>query len=218
MSVIADVSVPGESFALHETLATAPETTVEAERLATHSAEWVMPFLWTTGGDSGAFHEAVQGDSTVDTATIIEETDDSRLYKIVWEQEIVDLIEEIIDQEATILEAKASEDVWRLKLRFAEEELVSSFQNHFLEQGHEFEVNHLSSPTTSRQGEFGLTKEQHDALVTAIREGYFEIPRSTTNQELADALGISSNATSQRIRRASANLIRNTLIIDTDEE
>ncbi len=218
MSITADVSIPTKSFALHETLTAVPEATIEAERLATHSAEWVMPFLWMTGGDSETFYEELRTDSTVVNATIIEETNDSTLYRIVWENEIIEIINEMIDQDATILEAKATGDVWRLKVRFAEKELVSSFRNYFVERGYEFEVNHIISPANSRQSEFGLTKQQYEALVTATQNGYFDIPRSVTNEELAEILGISSNATSQRIRRASANLVRNTLIIGADTE
>lgn len=218
MSIIASVTVPSQSFALHETLSTAPDTSIEAERLATHSTEEVLPFLWTTGGDAVSFHEAIQDDPTVVTATIVEETDESRLYQITWDEAFIDFINEIIDQHATILEAKATNTSWQLQLRFTEEHLVSSFQDHFTERGYEFEVNQLYSPTSSRQREYGLTPEQYDTLVTAVQKGYFNIPRSITNTELADTLGISSNATSQRIRRASTNLIQNTLIIGTDEE
>ncbi|WP_458187538.1 helix-turn-helix domain-containing protein [Haladaptatus sp. NG-WS-4] len=218
MSIIADISVSARSFALSKTLTAVPETTVEAERLATHSAEWVMPFLWTTSDEPTTFHEVIQDDPTVETASIIEETEESTLYQVVWVESFVELINEIIDQDATILEAKATGNVWNLKLRFAEKRDVSSFRDYFAERGHEFEVNHLSSPKLSRQGTFGLTEEQYDTLITAVQTGYFDVPRSTTNEELADTLGISSNATSQRIRRASANLVRNTLLLDTGEE
>ncbi|UPM45293.1 helix-turn-helix domain-containing protein [Halocatena salina] len=62
-----------------------------------------------------------------------------------------------------------------------------------------------------------MTAIQRDTLATALREGYFNVPRALTIEELSDVLGISSNAASQRIRRASDSLIQATIVIDAGE-
>lgn len=217
MSVIADFTVPADSFTLHQALTAEPEMTVEAERLASHSAEWLFPFHWATGGDFETFHEAMEDDPTVANATAIEESEDSVLYQIEWSDEIIDLVTEITDQHASIIEAKAHGEKWRLQLRFAEEGGISTFQEHFEERGRSFEVNRIYRPSAPRQREFGLTAEQRDALVTAFQKGYFTVPRALSIEELADVLNISSNAVSQRIRRGSATLIQHTLTIGTGE-
>lgn len=217
MSVVTDFTVDAESFALSHTLSAEPDMVVEAERLASHSTEWVFPFHWISGGDFTAFDEAIADDPTVSDATIIEKADDSVLYQIEWSDAFTQLIIDIIDQHANILHAEARDEQWRLKLRFAKEHQVSSFQEYFAEAGREFTVNKIYHPTSSRQREYGLTAEQHDTLVTAFDKGYFTVPRDISMEELADALGISSNAVSQRLRRATANLIKHTLTIGTDE-
>ncbi len=217
MSVVADFTVPAQSFALAQALTAEPDMTVEAERQATHSSEWVLPFLWASGGESETFHDAMRDDPTVANATVIEEAGESILYQIEWDNEIVNLINEIIDQHANILQAKAKGETWRLHLRFAEDTQVSSFQAHFDKQGRTFTVNKLSTPTAPRQREYGLTAIQRDTLATALREGYFNVPRALTIEELSDVLGISSNAASQRIRRASDSLIQATIVIDAGE-
>lgn len=217
MSVVADFTVSAKSFTLSQTLTAEPDMIVEAERLATHSTEWALPFLWASGGDFETFHEAMQDDPTVANATVIEESGDSVLYEVEWSDEIINIIDEIINQHANILRAKAHSETWRLQLRFAEDKLVSSFQEHFSEQGRTFTVNKLSHPTAPRQREYGLTAVQRDTLATALHEGYFNVPRDLTIEELADTLGISSNAASQRIRRASASLIQDTIVIGAGE-
>lgn len=216
MSVVTDVSVPTDSFALQEALAANPEVAVEAEQLAFHSPEWTLPFLWASGDDSEAFLAAIAADRTVESVSIIERVDGEALYKVRWIQEVLDLITEMIDHHAVILEAKASDGRWKLKLRFAEDRYLSSFRNHFAERGLPFEVHSLYHPTAPRQREYGLTPEQYETLVTAIRAGYFNIPRAVSLEELAAELGVSSNAASQRIRRASDNLVRATLTIGLD--
>ena len=213
MSVIADVTVPTESFALHRALTTEPDVRVEAERLATHSVEWVLPFLWMTDGDFETFHRAILDDPTVADASVAEKFDDSVLYKVEWDDAVTELVTAIIDQHANVLEAKAHGESWRLRMRFSEDEQVSSFQRHFANRGYSFEVNQIYHPSAPRQREFALTSAQRDTLVTAYRNGYFNVPRDVSITELARSLGISSNATSQRIRRGTNNLIRHTLLV-----
>lgn len=213
MSVIADVTIPTESFALGEALREHEDLTVEAERLASHSPEWALPFLWTSDVDADAFLEALRDDPTVEDASVVEAVDGEVLYKVRWTDDVLQLITEIIDQHASILEASATEGSWRLLLRFAEEGQVSTFQEHFAERDHAFDVHRIAHPGAPREREFGLTTEQRDALVAALEQGYFEVPREHTIEDLAEELDLSSNAVSQRLRRGSANLIRHTLTV-----
>lgn len=124
----------------------------------------------------------------------------------------------MVDHHAAISEAKARDGQWNLTLRFAEEDMISDFQEYFRETGRRFEVNRLEHPSEPRQREFGLTKEQYEALVLAVRHGYFQIPRTTDVERLGAELDISANAVSQRLRRGSGTLVRNALVVDDDTE
>jgi predicted DNA binding protein len=216
MSVIGTFTVPADAFALGRALASDSTVTLEAERLATHNTDTVLPFLWATGGDLAAFRGALEADPTVERATIAEELDRSALYQIQWSEEFKMLIDDMIDHHATILEATADADGWRLKLRFVEEGHVSLFQKYFADNDRNFELRRLYHPKGPREREFDLTPEQRETLVVALREGYFDVPRGISIEELGERLGVSANAVSQRIRRASANLIRNALTIDSE--
>lgn len=218
MSVIGDFTVPADSFALREALAAEPDVTVRADRLATHSTMEVLPFLWASGNSLDGFHEALVEDPTVEDVTVAEQAENGVLYKIEWSDEFIDLIDEMVDHHAAIVEAKARGDSWRLKLRFAEDGMVSEFQNYFRRKGRQFEVHQLYHPSGARQREFDLTNDQYDTLLTALREGYFDIPRDTTTDELGELLGISANAVSQRLRRGSHALLENALTIDSESE
>lgn len=218
MGVVADFRIPSESFLLPEALAAEPSATVEAERLASHSTEWVLPFHWVADADFERFHEAMEGDPTVDDVAVTEDTGDSVLYRVEWADELIELITEITDRHATILEAKAHDENWRIQLRFAKEDQVSSFRDHFSDRGRSFEVEKIYHPTAPRQREYGLTAEQRDTLVTAFERGYYNVPRDVDMEGLADALGVSSNAVSQRLRRGSSNLVRHTVALGADEK
>jgi hypothetical protein len=46
MSVVGDFRIPAGSFALEHALSATPGTRIEADRMASHSPEEVIPFLW----------------------------------------------------------------------------------------------------------------------------------------------------------------------------
>ena len=204
MSIIGEFSIPASSFALEEALAEYPSAVVEAERMATHSTMEVIPFLWSTGVDAEAFHAAFEADPSVESAIISENADDGVLYKMAWHERFRDLIDSIVDHHGSLVEATATDGTWYLKLRFAEEGPVTEFQDHFREEGRDFEVERLYQPSRPRQREYDLTPEQRDTLVAAYEAGYFDVPRSSSTADLAADLGISANAVSARLRRGLA--------------
>ncbi|WP_436928455.1 helix-turn-helix domain-containing protein [Halosimplex halobium] len=53
----------------------------------------------------------------------------------------------------------------------------------------------------------GLTDAQREAIRTAYRLGYFEIPRTATLDDVAAELGISASSCSERLRRAQTHLV-----------
>lgn len=217
MSVIGEFSIPAASFALGDALAEHPEIVVDAERMATHSTMQVMPFLWATGGDGDAFLDALERDSTVEEVSISEKTDDGVLYKVRWNEEFSDLIDSIVDHHGAMLGATGGDGEWHLKLRFAQESHVTEFQDYFHGHGRTFEVHRLYRPSAPRQREYDLTADQYDTLVTAYDAGYFDVPRTTSTEDLAAKLDVSANAISARIRRASSNLVGSTLILGDGE-
>jgi len=217
MSVIGEFTIPAESFVLEQTLSATPDLLIEVDRLASHGPEQVFPFLWMNRDDGEEFQQVLQTDPTVSSVAIAEQTDSHVLYLITWVQEFRELIEEIVDHHAAIIQATAQNDQWQLQLRFAGEDQVTEFQQHFRDKGTPFTVRSISRPEDSRQPKYGLTAEQHDTLVTAVREGYFQVPRTTTAEAVGNTLDISANAVSQRLRRGVDTLVRNTLVMSDDQ-
>lgn len=52
-----------------------------------------------------------------------------------------------------------------------------------------------------------LTERQRSALEVAYRSGYFEWPRRSSGEEVADSLGVSSSTFHQHVRRAEQRLL-----------
>ena len=52
-----------------------------------------------------------------------------------------------------------------------------------------------------------LTERQETLFDLAVREGYYEVPRETTHQELAEELGLSTGTVSERLQRIESRLV-----------
>lgn len=215
MSVITEFTIPAGAFALEHTFDEVPELTLEIERLATHSREWIMPFLWATDGDMDALEQALADDPSIDEYKRLNDADDVGEFNVEWRDDVQELIDQIVDQHGIMQEAEAANGTWYLKLKFIDREALDEFQTYFRERGYEFELQRLYDGADPKEREYDLTPEQRETLLTALEMGYFSIPRDTQIQELADALEISTNAVSQRLRRAVENLTTNTLLVAT---
>lgn len=215
MSIIVEVTLPGDTFGLGHALAAAPSVSVSAERLASHAQTEALPYLWGVDGadDLDTLETAADEDDTVEALECIDQSDPARLYHVSWSEAVRERLESLLDGHGVILEANAKADTWYLKFRFNTHRDVQAFKYQFDDIGVEATVERLFSPTTARQGEYNLTARQQRALLAAFEQGYFNMPRDVEMRELAEEFGISTNAMSERLRRAVSTLVQNTIDI-----
>lgn len=141
MSVITEFTIPAEAFALQRTFEVVPDVTIEVERLATHSREWIMPFLWATSDDIDSVADALRADPSVDTVQQVDSDGSVGQFKIEWIEDFQTLIDDIVDQHGIMQEAEAKDGMWYLKLKFVDQDTVSEFQNYFHGRAYEFECS-----------------------------------------------------------------------------
>lgn len=69
---------------------------------------------------------------------------------------------------------------------------------------------HPYDPTTRRR--FAeLTERQQEVLCTAVRTGYYRVPRETTHEDLAEELNCCASTVGQHLRRIEAQLVASIL-------
>lgn len=209
---VATFSLPAQGFALGHTLEATPDMTVAAERVAAHGTVQVMPCLWVTGGDFGTFDAALAADPTVERIIETEAFDDEAYYQVEWSDSVGEFVDALIDSEGSVLEAKASDGIWDLRIRFASREQLDRFQEYLARHDHPFQLRNLFEPRFPRQERGQLTGRQRDALVTAVEQGYYRIPRDVALDELAESLEISRQAASERLRRGIDQLVTSVLL------
>lgn len=212
-SVVAEIRVPAERVVLADALSAAPEVVVEFEQFVP-TGSTPTPFLWAVGAEGTRFEAVVGTDPTVSEVRLVDAVDGDNLLRVEWVDGDDSLLGWFEEGDERILRAVGQDDEWFLETRFAEREALSAFQQHCERRDVDFDLLRLYETRAPKLGRYDLTGLQRDALVTALEMGYFDVPRRATLAEVADELGLSPNAVSERIRRSEANPFRSALTTD----
>lgn len=213
MSVIAEYTVQSDELVLSTTLSTI-SVRLELERTVAIDPERPILFAWLKG-DLAAFDDAVGDDPTVSDVEVLSEVDNARLYRLqVAEQTGLVLYDQWARLGAERLELHHEAGRWHVRTRFPDRETLRDYRTFLDDNDVSFTLKRLYGSEKTDDRETELTDEQREALRLAHHSGYFDIPRTTTAAELADELGISNQAVSERLRRGYAALVEETLDIE----
>lgn len=217
MSVILEFSVESDEFTLGQVLSEPPSMRVELERIVP-TGNTVMPFLWVTGEDFEAFEENVVAHPAIDEIVALDKVQDSTLYRLTWRGVEDDLIRGITETEGTVLEASGDRG-WEFRLRLLDHDRLSAFYNYCTDHGISLHIDrtYTVAERTESVNRFGLTQEQREALLLGLRKGYFDTPSEASLSELADELGVSQQATSDRIRRGTKQVLGEVLLSSSSD-
>lgn len=217
MSVIAEIRIPSADFELGRILTVEGMSSIELESLVP-TGEATVPLFWIHNTTRDPFVEHVQRHPTVNSAVEVEVFDDRTLFRLDWDAHRDHVFRGITEHEGQLLSAVGTPDAWKFELRFPSHEAFSDFSAHCADAQVVLEVTRVYNPTDPEAGPwYGLTEPQREAIHLAVRRGYYDIPRGCTTQELADALGISDQAVTERLRRAIATLVTYTLVTGEGE-
>jgi predicted DNA binding protein len=210
---VAEIQLSLEDFALEETIRAVDGFQCQVERVVANTDGEVMPFLWIDAPGADDLEAILENDETVDNVRLLADVDDEEFYQMDWIQRIDALIQILVKEDGTILSARGDENGWQLRVLFPDRESLSRTNDYCRSNGIRFQLRAVYSLDEGRQGRFGLTDDQQDALELAFKRGYYDIPREADMMALADELGVSHQALSERLRRAHRSLVENTVVI-----
>lgn len=215
MVVIADITVSSGTFPLGRVLDEFPDVEIELERIVPLQ-EAIVPLFWIGNVEHEAIKKCLLEHSKTKTVDVLTVNEEKTLFEVRWSADINGLIGALVDNRARILEATGTADQWDFRLRFATHDDLSSFNMALTNAGIPVTLNRIYNPSLP-DDESSLSVDQRKLLRTAYREGYFEVPRRTTQTQLADSMEISDSAISQRLRRGIKTLVGQTLFNDDDD-
>ncbi|WP_158237440.1 helix-turn-helix domain-containing protein [Halegenticoccus soli] len=214
MSVILEFEVATSNFELGKVLERHPETYVEVERIVPLS-ESILPLFWVYGEGRNDVDRTLRAEPLVNQVKRLDSLEDRTLYSIEWSPKVNSLVRAILDSGATLVSARGSAARWRLELRFENHADLSGFQRYCADHDIPLDVKRVYDPATpDTLPWYGLTRTQREALAAAFEAGYFDVPRRSTLSGVAERLGVSDQAASERIRRGTKKLVSNTLVVD----
>lgn len=218
MSIIAEFEVPATDFELGQILAVEELSTIELESLVPVGTGTV-PLFWIHNSTRESFVKSIQGHGSVNSANAIDEFEDRTLFTLDWDANQDSLFSAIETTGGQLLSAIGTADRWKFELRFSDHQSLSGFRERCDEMGIAIKPTQVYNPTSPEAGPwYGLTEPQREALVLAVGWGYYDIPRGCTTKELADELGISDQAVTERLRRAIGSLVTNTVMTGHEEK
>lgn len=214
MSLFGEFHVPAEEFTFHETFLTEPSTVIEIERVVA-TDELLTPYFWVSKIAPAEFEAAAREDSSIDRLHRLDEYEEATMYRAEWTDHVETLVYAYTHIGAAIVGAEGQDSEWVLRMRFDDREKLDEFNEYLNDNDVSFDLRQLYEITHPRTGsQFGLTRKQTEALTTAWEQGFFELPREATMEEVADELGIAPQSLSDRLRRAQNKLIEDALRVE----
>jgi predicted DNA binding protein len=212
MAVIAHLRIPAESFELGRILELETGSTIELETMVP-LGEKAVPFFSVSEDVRGSFEKSVQNHPSVENIVEVSHHDDERLYSLDWNVTRDVFFQGVLELDGQLLNATGTTTQWEFELRFPTHDALSAFQEYCSNAHIPLEVGRIYNPVRPGTGMwYGLTAAQRRTLTRAVEGGYYSIPRRTSTKDLAETLGISDQAVTERLRRAIVALVENTLI------
>jgi len=212
MTVAAVINVPAEEFLLSDVISSTGDIRIEFEPVVPVCSVDVTR-LWVAGSPTDEVDQAFQAATDVRSYRIAETENELTLVYVEWRDALGGLSDVLIETEAAMLAATWNSDQWTIRLRFAARDELSTFYRQCAKREIALDIRCLSNAEEieSQRVHPNLSNAQYETLRVAVEKGYFAIPRKITLQELADELGVSDTAASQRLRRGLTTLLTATL-------
>lgn len=212
MAIEAAFTIDQTEFPLSGVFEELPDATVELDRVVPTS-DAVIPYFWIRAEGMDGLETDLEDDAGVEGIKIIDEVEDHTFLRIAWDFSHESVLTAIVNTDVTLLSGIGEEEQWTFEFRSREQEDVSEFQTYCREHDIPIELTELHALSSLRSDrEYDLTEGQQRALLLAYNRGYFDTPRSATQNDLADELGISHQAVSSRLQRGIRRLVASTLV------
>jgi hypothetical protein len=201
---------------LRRSLSAAPGMRVRVEHLDASAVLPLRSMFWARDGAFDAFEQALDEDPGVEDWSRLATAGGAGFYAAHHSEDadFVAVYRAAVDLDAVVLAATSKDDRtgFHVRMRFPDRTAFGAFRDRLAEVGLTATIRAIYDASEEDPGErFGLTAAQRETLLAAVRLGYFSIPRETPLAGVADELGISPQATSERLRRGMESLVRGAL-------
>ena len=207
MTTIAEITVGARDLALAQTHDALPDLEVRVKSIVAEGPLQTMPLIWFGNVARAELEAALEVDDSVEKyKRLLEDNEaDESLYRLEYSQRVAETMSVIFEHDGTVLDAQCGGNRWTLRLLFPYHDSLSNAVESL--EGRDVSVDLKRMVEAGRDANLepatALTDAQEEAISEAYRHGYYDVPRQISLEELADELGISHQALSERLRRAN---------------
>lgn len=214
MAILIEVSVPPAAFVLGCVFEDHPDVEIELERVVPAEKD-ILPYVWfATDEDVAAVVTTIRKQTETKSLTKLTDVGGRALYEVAWEPSVDRVMTALREDHCGCIQVTGTKDGWSLHLRFQDHGNVLAFKKTLTDEGVPVTLERLCEYSEFlRPSGAAMSPKQQSAVQLAHQEGYFEVPRKCTIDDLADEAGLSTSAFSERLRRGIDCLAAET---DTD--
>ena len=210
MATVMEFTSPSAEFPLGTVFENLPGVTIEMERLIPHET-LIIPYFWVRGSETGDIEAEFEPHAGVTGIRLVDSVEDEYLMRAEWKQEYFGVLSALAKANVVVLSGIGTKDEWRFEVRGEGQEAIAAFREYCQENDIPIAITAVHAMLPIQGEGYELTETQREALVLAYERGYFDTPRETSLEEIADELGITQQSLSSRLRRGHRRLIKATL-------
>ncbi|WP_114578754.1 helix-turn-helix domain-containing protein [Saliphagus sp. LR7] len=209
------VATEGE-FPLAEVFSKFPTSRIELDRVVPTN-EVIIPYFWLHSLDGDGIEMSGIEHPGIAALSVIDDVDGEVLVRIDWDFDYESILTGILETDVELVSAIGQEGKWTFELRADDQGAVSEFQAYCTDREIPVELVELHALSPMHSGdEYDLTEAQREALTVAYSSGYYDSPRTASQEEVAEELGITRQSLASRLQRGTRRLIASTLVRPTE--
>lgn len=219
MGFVAEFEITCQELPFVEVAATVPDATLEVKLQP--SENWYTAFVVdVVDGAAESVELALESALFVGDFTCLQRPDGRPRYRVEpavgMEEQFSGSVDDVAGlqslaaTDASIESIRVTSTGWIQSGWFADLAALDEFRLFWQHNG-VFTLRRLVNDGRDATLDEGLTDPQREAFQTAYRMGYFEVPRSASQADVAAALGITASSLSERLRRAQVYFAETTL-------
>lgn len=213
VSTLATLRVPASEFVLDEVLSRHETTEAWLLQSVQLDGGTIAPSVWIQGDDMDSVEAALRADPSVVDASRLFSAPDGTGYRVGLRPVTDSVMRLFADNRVSVVAASGKSGEWVFQVLAETRDSLGTLTDRWRHADLTHTVERVVTPDdVSNPTRFGLTDSQYHTLVTAFIEGYYSVPRESDITAVANILGISHQATSQRLRRGHEQLVRKALV------
>lgn len=167
-------------------------------------------------GDFERFEAALTRDDTIDSFERVVEMEGEAVYRFEYASDATVFSAAIAEVRGISLDWTNDGTAWTVRVWLPDREALASLWEFARDHDVEFTLGRVYDYTSPDESGTDLTRDQKNAILRALKMGYFEEPREATLDEVAAELGVSQPAAGGLIRRGLKRLVVSSLADDAD--